>query len=135
SCPFAPITPEKICRLLAANNFRCGCKKLTTNRTQSGWNENERANRDSRYRTNYMTTRWTRKDTLGLREFSADETNLVLETADSFKQIGTREIKKVPALRGKTLVNFFVEPSTRTRTSFELPAVRLSADVINISTA
>jgi aspartate carbamoyltransferase catalytic subunit len=65
-----------------------------------------------------MTTRWTRKDLLGLRELSADELNFVLETADAFKEVGTREIKKVPALRGKTLVNFFVEPSTRTRTSF-----------------
>src|SRR5256712_14126265 len=80
-----------------------------------------------------MNTRWNRKDLLGLRELSADEINLVLETADAFKQVGTREIKKVPALRGKTLVNFFVEPSTRTRTSFELAAFRLSADVINIS--
>ena len=80
-----------------------------------------------------MKTRWTRKDLLGLRELSADEINLILETADAFKQVGTREIKKVPALRGKTLVNFFVEPSTRTRTSFELAASRLSADVINIS--
>src|SRR4029453_14269177 len=67
------------------------------------------------------------------RELSADEINLILDTADAFKQVGTREIKKVPALRGKTLVNFFVEPSTRTRTSFELAAFRLSADVINIS--
>src|SRR5947199_408467 len=80
-----------------------------------------------------MNTRWNRKDLLGLRELSADEINLILETADAFKQVGTREIKKVPALRGKTLVNFFIEPSTRTRTSFELAAVRLSADVINIS--
>src|SRR6187399_122501 len=80
-----------------------------------------------------MTTRWTRKDLLGLRELTADEINFVLETADAFKQVGTREIKKVPALRGKSLVNFFVEPSTRTRTSFEIAAIRLSADVINIS--
>ncbi|MFL6536743.1 MAG: aspartate carbamoyltransferase catalytic subunit [Chthoniobacterales bacterium] len=78
---------------------------------------------------------WTRKDLVGLRELSADEINLVLETADAFKQVGTREIKKVPALRGKTLVNFFVEPSTRTRISFELAALRLSADVINIAAA
>lgn len=77
--------------------------------------------------------RWHRKDLLGLRELSAGEINLVLETADAFKQVGTREIKKVPALRGRTMVNFFVEPSTRTRTSFELAAFRLSADVINIS--
>src|SRR3954447_7128568 len=82
-----------------------------------------------------MSTRWNRKDLLGLRELSADEINLVLETADAFKQVGTREIKKVPALRGKTLVNFFVEPSTRTRISFELAALRLSADVINIAAA
>jgi aspartate carbamoyltransferase catalytic subunit len=59
----------------------------------------------------------------------------VLDTADAFKQVGTRDVKKVPALRGKTLVNFFVEPSTRTRTSFEIAATRLSADVINISAA
>jgi aspartate carbamoyltransferase catalytic subunit len=80
-----------------------------------------------------MNRRWTRKDLLGLRELSAEEINFILETADAFKQVGTREIKKVPALRGKTLVNFFVEPSTRTRTSFELAAFRLSADVVNIS--
>ncbi|MDQ6912096.1 MAG: aspartate carbamoyltransferase catalytic subunit [Verrucomicrobiota bacterium] len=77
--------------------------------------------------------RWNRKDLVGIRELSADEITFVLDTADAFKQVGTREVKKVPALRGKTLVNFFVEPSTRTRTSFELAAMRLSADVINIS--
>src|SRR4026209_1020619 len=80
-----------------------------------------------------MTTRWTRKDLLGLRELSAEEINFVLETADAFKQVGTREVKKVPALQGKTLINLFVEPSTRTRTSFELAAKRLSADIINFS--
>src|SRR4051794_26079186 len=80
-----------------------------------------------------MDARWTRKDLLGLRELSAEEIMVVLERADAFKQVGTREVKKVPALRGKTLVNFFVEPSTRTRTSFELAAFRLSADVINMS--
>jgi aspartate carbamoyltransferase catalytic subunit len=80
-----------------------------------------------------MSMNWNRKDLLGLRELSAEEINFILETADAFKQVGTREIKKVPALRGKTLINFFVEPSTRTRTSFELAAHRLSADVINIS--
>jgi aspartate carbamoyltransferase catalytic subunit len=76
---------------------------------------------------------WTRKDLIGLSDLSADEINLVLQTAAAFKDVGTREIKKVPALRGKTLVNFFVEPSTRTRVSFELAAFRLSADVINVS--
>ena len=80
-----------------------------------------------------MSTNWNRKDLLGLRALSPEEINFILETADAFKQVGTREIKKVPALRGKTMVNFFVEPSTRTRTSFELAAHRLSADVINIS--
>jgi len=80
-----------------------------------------------------MSTRWTRKDLLGLRELSVDEINFILETTDAFKQVGTREIKKVPALRGKTLINFFVEPSTRTHTSFELAAHRLSADIINIA--
>ena len=76
---------------------------------------------------------WHRKDLLGIRELSAEEITFVLDNADAFKQVGTRDVKKVPALRGKTLVNFFVEPSTRTRTSFELAAIRLSADVINIS--
>jgi len=80
-----------------------------------------------------MKIRWTRKDLLGLRELSAEEILFVLETADAFKAVGTRDVKKVPALRGKTLVNFFIEPSTRTRTSFELAALRLSADVINMS--
>ena len=77
--------------------------------------------------------RWQRKDLLGLRELSAEEITFILDTADAFKQVGTREIKKVPALRGKTLINLFIEPSTRTRTSFELAAHRLSADVINIT--
>ena len=76
---------------------------------------------------------WNRKDLLGIRELSADEIVFILDTADAFKEVGTREVKKVPALRGKTLVNFFVEPSTRTRTSFEIAAIRLSADVINIT--
>ncbi len=77
--------------------------------------------------------RWTRKDLTGLQDLSAEELNLVLDTAAAFKTVGTRNIKKVPALRGKTLVNFFVEPSTRTRVSFELAAERLSADIINMS--
>ncbi|HWF62398.1 MAG TPA: aspartate carbamoyltransferase catalytic subunit [Nitrospira sp.] len=74
-----------------------------------------------------------RKDLLSLVPLSVDEIMLVLETADSFKEVTGREIKKVPALRGKTVVNLFFEPSTRTRTSFELAAKRLSADVINFS--
>jgi aspartate carbamoyltransferase catalytic subunit len=74
-----------------------------------------------------------RKDLLSLAPLSVDEIMLVLATADSFKEVTGREIKKVPALRGKTVVNLFFEPSTRTRTSFELAAKRLSADVINFS--
>ncbi len=75
---------------------------------------------------------WTRKDLLGIRELSPEEIVTILDTAAAFKQVGTREVKKVPSLRGRTMVNFFVEPSTRTRTSFELSAFRLSADVVNI---
>lgn len=77
---------------------------------------------------------WTRKDLLGLEELTKEEIELVLSTAESFKEVSTREIKKVPALRGKTVVNLFYEPSTRTRVSFEVAAKRLSADVINIAT-
>ena len=76
---------------------------------------------------------WTRKDLVGLQDLSAAEINHVLETASAFKDVGAREVKKVPALRGQTLVNFFVEASTRTRVSFELAAHRLSADVINMT--
>ncbi|MEI8349406.1 MAG: aspartate carbamoyltransferase catalytic subunit [Candidatus Omnitrophota bacterium] len=78
--------------------------------------------------------KWKRKDLLGLEDLSREEIELILETARSFKEVSKREIKKVPALRGKTLVNLFYEPSTRTRISFELAAKRLSLDVINIAT-
>jgi aspartate carbamoyltransferase catalytic subunit len=77
---------------------------------------------------------WTKKDLLGLEYLTAGEIELILATAESFKEVSTREIKKVPALRGKTAVNLFYEPSTRTRVSFEVAAKRLSADVINIAT-
>jgi len=77
--------------------------------------------------------RWIHKDLTGLQALTKVELTLLLDTAAAFKSVGTRHIKKVPALRGKTLVNFFVEPSTRTRISFELAAERLSADVINMS--
>ncbi len=77
---------------------------------------------------------WTKKDLLGLEYLTCEEIELILETTDSFKEVSTREIKKVPALRGKTAVNLFYEPSTRTRVSFEVAAKRLSADVINIAT-
>ena len=77
--------------------------------------------------------KFERKDILGLKDFSRDEINLILDTADSLKEISTRKIKKVPTLRGKTVINLFYEPSTRTRTSFEIAAKRLSADTVNIS--
>jgi len=77
---------------------------------------------------------WTKKDLLGLEYLTQEELELILDTAESFKEVSTREIKKVPALRGKTAVNLFYEPSTRTRVSFEVAAKRLSADVINIAT-
>ena len=73
------------------------------------------------------------KDLLGIKELSIEEINLILDTAAGFKDVLGRDIKKVPALRGKTTVNLFFEPSTRTRTSFELAAKRLSTDVINFS--
>ena len=82
-----------------------------------------------------MAAKWARKDLLGLETLSADEIGLILETADSFKEISQRPIKKVPTLRGQTIVLFFFEPSTRTRTSFELAAKRMSADIVNIQTS
>jgi aspartate carbamoyltransferase catalytic subunit len=74
---------------------------------------------------------WNRKHLLDIESLSAQEIVTVLDTAKAFKAVGTRTIKKVPALRGKTIVNLFVEPSTRTRISFELAEQRLSADIIN----
>jgi aspartate carbamoyltransferase catalytic subunit len=70
---------------------------------------------------------------LSMHDLSATEVTRILDTAESFREVGTRVIKKVPALRGRTVVNFFLENSTRTRISFELAAKRLSADVINFS--
>lgn len=81
-----------------------------------------------------MAGTWTSKDLLGLEDLSAEEIELILQTADSFKEISLRPIKKVPTLRGKTIVLFFFEPSTRTRMSFELAAKRMSADIVNIQT-
>jgi aspartate carbamoyltransferase catalytic subunit len=77
--------------------------------------------------------KFTRKDILGIKDLSVDEINLILETAESFLEISTREIKKVPTLRGKTVINLFFEASTRTRTSFEIAGKRLSADTVNIT--
>ena len=74
-----------------------------------------------------------RKDLLGIRDLSAEEIIGILNTAETFREISDREIKKVPTLRGKTVINLFFENSTRTKTSFELAAKRLSADAVNVS--
>jgi aspartate carbamoyltransferase catalytic subunit len=76
---------------------------------------------------------WTKKDLLGIADLSKEEILFVLDTTESFKEISQRDIKKVPTLRGKTVITLFYEPSTRTRTSFEIAAKRLSADTVNIS--
>jgi aspartate carbamoyltransferase catalytic subunit len=80
-------------------------------------------------------TKWTKKHLLGIEELSADEIMLILDQARSFKEVIQRSIPKVPTLRGKTIVNLFCEPSTRTRASFELAAKRLSADTLNVAAA
>jgi aspartate carbamoyltransferase catalytic subunit len=77
--------------------------------------------------------RWTRKDLLGIAELSPGEIELILDTAESFSEVGERPIKKVPTLRGKTVLNLFFESSTRTRSSFEIAEKRLSADNLNFS--
>jgi len=76
---------------------------------------------------------WHRKDLLGTSDLSVDEIGLLLDTAESFVEVAARPVKKVPTLRGKTVVNLFFEPSTRTRVSFEIAAQRLSADIVNFS--
>jgi aspartate carbamoyltransferase catalytic subunit len=76
---------------------------------------------------------WNRKHLLDVESLSPEEIQLVHDTARAFKAVGERAIKKVPALRGRTVVNLFIEPSTRTRISFELAALRLTADVINFT--
>jgi len=82
-----------------------------------------------------MNKPFRRRDLLGIRHLSAEEIVGILNTAENFREINQREIKKVPTLRGKTVINLFFEASTRTRTSFELAAKRLSADSVNISVA
>ena len=78
---------------------------------------------------------WDKKDLLGLEYLSTEEITTILDTARSFSEISTRPIKKVPALRGKTVINLFYEPSTRTSASFELAEKRLSADILNMNIA
>jgi aspartate carbamoyltransferase catalytic subunit len=73
------------------------------------------------------------KDLLGIEQLSVDEINLILDTADALREVSDRPVKKVPALRGKTVINLFFEPSTRTRSSFEVAEKRLSADILNFA--
>ena len=81
------------------------------------------------------TATLSHQDIITTKDLDANDIEKILDTADSFKEISTRVIKKVPTLRGRTIINLFFEPSTRTRTSFEIAGKRLSADVINISGA
>ena len=83
--------------------------------------------------TRTAVTSLRRKDLLGIADLSPEEISLVLDTAEAMKEVGSRPIKKVPALRGKTVVNLFFEPSTRTRTSFEIAEKRLSADTLSVA--
>ncbi|MFW6131589.1 MAG: aspartate carbamoyltransferase catalytic subunit [Candidatus Aminicenantaceae bacterium] len=76
---------------------------------------------------------FNKKHLLGIQHLSAEEITSILETAESMFEISTRDVKKVPTLRGKTIINLFFEPSTRTRSSFEIAAKRLSADILNFS--
>src|SRR5512136_1118726 len=78
-------------------------------------------------------TSLSHKDLLGIAHLSVEEIRLILDTADALKQVADRPVKKVPTLRGKTVINLFFEPSTRTRSSFELAEKRLSADILNFS--
>ena len=82
-----------------------------------------------------MTAPSLGKDLVGLEPLSADQIRLILDTAEPFKEVSERPIKKVPALRGKTIVNLFFEASTRTRISFEFAEKRLSADTVNVAAA
>ena len=78
---------------------------------------------------------WTRKDLLGIAELEPWEIERILDTAESFREVAERPVKKVPTLRGKTVINLFFEASTRTRSSFEIAEKRLSADNLNFSTS
>src|SRR5438132_1758472 len=99
--------------------------------TRSSWSRDRET--DIKKPMPHSDLRWTRKHLLTLEALSADELRFGLDTADSFKEVSTRSVKKVPALRGRVVVNTFFEDSTRTRTSFALAAQRLSADLIDFS--
>src|SRR2546425_524577 len=113
------------------------CSTSTTARTASSSKSPRRARRSrrrgERNQKRIKNMPWTRKDLVSMQDIEPAEITDMLDTAESMKEIATREIKKVPALRGKTVVNLFYEASTRTRTSFEIAGKWLSADVINFS--
>jgi aspartate carbamoyltransferase catalytic subunit len=88
---------------------------------------------DAVHQDSQPLTTLRKKDLLGIADLSPEEIVLVLDTAEAMKEVGQREIKKVPTLRGRTVVNLFFEPSTRTRTSFEIAEKRLSADTLNVA--
>jgi aspartate carbamoyltransferase catalytic subunit len=105
---------------------------------RANWNPKAQPSSDHRPLTTddgqlTINVQFNRKHLLGIRELEAGEITHLLDTAETFRDISKREIKKVPALRGRTVINLFFESSTRTRTSFEIAAKRLSADAINIS--
>src|SRR5438552_19143393 len=100
---------------------------------RTAWKWNEEGTKGRRGVTVESETTWRHRNLLDLESLTADEIRLVLDTAEAFKEVSTRSIKKVPALRGRVMVNLFFEDSTRTCTSFTLAAQRLSADVIEFS--
>jgi len=133
-----------------------GHRECPSKRTMSARTFRPRRNRASRYgcRKSTALTRWSSRGSmttsaetpsaalalrsrhlLGIAGLEADEIRLILDTAEAMKEIGARAIKKVPTLRGRTVVNLFFEPSTRTRTSFEIAEKRLSADTLSIATS
>src|SRR5471032_1152825 len=105
------------------------CRRPSRKKCACGWTFP--ASRTRSFWKNNMS--WNRKHLLDIESLTAEEILTVLDTAKAFKAVGERAIKKVPALRGKTVVNLFIEPSTRTRISFELAAQRLTADIVNFS--
>ena len=123
---------KNIPTVAAARACRCACRSSTA----SDEVRRRRARRSEAWKpftAAQPLTALRRKDLLGIADLSAEEIVLILDTADAMKEVGQRAIKKVPTLRGRTVVNLFFEPSTRTRTSFEIAEKRLSADTLNVA--
>jgi aspartate carbamoyltransferase catalytic subunit len=133
SCQSKPTTSARICRRRPRKACRCVCWRSMV---RTKWSWREVGHDDGKHdieRNEPAVTALRHKDLLGIVDLTPDEIALILDTAEAMKEVGTRPIKKVPALRGKTVVNLFFEPSTRTRTSFEIAEKRLSADTLNIA--